>query len=57
MFITIFTYFVSIFFETKEWKRNLGIKYKGSHEDWWLYTDAEPYREFEVYENENRKDI
>lgn len=43
--------------ETKEWKRNLGIKYKGSHVDWWLYTDAEPYREFEVFENENRKDI
>ena len=42
--------------ETKEWKRNLGIKYKGSHVDWWLYTDAEPYREFEVFENENRKE-
>ena len=43
--------------ETKEWKRNLGIKYKGSHVDWWLYEDAEPYREFGVFENENRKDI
>lgn len=43
--------------ETREWKRNLGIKYKGSHVDWWLYTDAEPYKEFEVFENENRKDI
>lgn len=39
--------------ETKEWKRNLGIKYKGSHVDWWLYTDAEPYKEFEVLENES----
>lgn len=38
--------------ETKEWKRNLGIKYKGSHVDWWLYDDAEPYREFEVIEDE-----
>ncbi len=39
--------------ETREWKRNLGMKYKGSHVDWWLYTDAEPCREFEVIENEN----
>lgn len=21
--------------ETREWKRNLGIKYKRSHVDWW----------------------
>lgn len=21
--------------ETREWKRNLGIKYNGSHVDWW----------------------
>ena len=39
--------------ETKEWKRNLGIKYKGSHVDWWLYADAEPYIEFEVIDNEH----
>lgn len=39
--------------ETKEWKRELGIKYKGSHVDWWLYVDAEPYKEFEVIENGN----
>ena len=43
--------------ETWEWKRNLGIIYKWSHVEWWLYTDAEPYKEFEVFENENRKDI
>lgn len=39
--------------ETKEWKKNLGIKYKGSHVDWWLYMKAEPYKEFEVIENED----
>lgn len=39
--------------ETKEWKSNLGIRYKGSHVDWWLYVDAEPFKEFEVLENEN----
>lgn len=39
--------------ETKEWRKNLGIKYKGSHVDWWLYVNAEPFREFEVLENEN----
>lgn len=39
--------------ETKEWKRNLGIKYKGSHVDWWLYTGAEPFKEFEVLGNES----
>lgn len=39
--------------ETKEWKRKLGVKYRGSHVDWWLYTDAEPCKEFEVLENEN----
>ena len=33
--------------ETKEWKRNLGIKYRGSHVDWWLYENAEPWKEFE----------
>ena len=34
--------------ETKEWKKNLGIKkYKGSHVDWWLYENAEPWKEFE----------
>lgn len=38
--------------ETKEWKRNLGIKYKGSHVDWWLYKNAKPYREFEVMKGE-----
>lgn len=43
--------------ETREWKRNLGIKYKGSHVDWWLYVNAEPFKEFEVVENENRKNI
>ena len=39
--------------ETKEWKKNSGQKYKGSHVDWWLYESAEPFREFEVYNNEN----
>lgn len=33
--------------ETKEWKKNLGIKYRGSHVDWWLYENAEPWKEFE----------
>lgn len=33
--------------ETKEWKKNLGEKYRGSHVDWWLYEDAEPWQEFE----------
>ncbi|MGN1144503.1 MAG: hypothetical protein ACI4SU_08025, partial [Anaerovoracaceae bacterium] len=33
--------------ETKEWKKKLGIKYKGSHVDWWLYENAEPWKEFE----------
>lgn len=33
--------------ETKEWKAKLGIKYKGSHVDWWLYERAEPWEEFE----------
>lgn len=32
---------------TKEWKTKLGIKYKGSHVDWWLYEDSEPWNEFE----------
>ncbi len=39
--------------ETKEWKGKLGIKYRGSHVDWWLYIGAKPYMEFEVIENEN----
>ena len=39
--------------ETKEWKSKLGIKYRGSHVDWWLYIGAKPYMEFEVIENEN----
>lgn len=41
--------------ETKEWKRQLGIKkYKGSHVDWWLYDGAEPWKEFsEVNLNES----
>lgn len=39
--------------ETKEWKRRSGIKYKGSHVDWWLYINAEPWKEFEVTGNEN----
>ncbi len=40
--------------ETREWKKNLGEKkYKGSHVDWWLYEDAEPWKEFkEVTVNE-----
>lgn len=33
--------------ETKEWKKQLGIKYKGSHVDWWLYQNAQPWLEFE----------
>ncbi len=34
--------------ETKEWKKELGDKkYKGSHVDWWLYEDSEPWIEFE----------
>lgn len=32
--------------ETKEWKKKTGEKYKGSHVDWWLYEDAEPWKEF-----------
>ena len=38
--------------ETKEWKKNLNEKYRGSHVDWWLYEDAEPFKEFEVIESE-----
>ena len=39
--------------ETKEWKKKQGQKYKGSHVDWWLYEDAEPWIEFkEVTESE-----
>ena len=40
--------------ETKEWKKNLGEKkYKSSHVDWWLYENAEPWKEFnEVTINE-----
>lgn len=39
--------------ETREWKRNLGIKSKSSHVDWWLYENAEPWKEFnEVNYNE-----
>ena len=33
--------------ETKEWKKQLGMKYKGSHVDWWLYQNAQPWLEFE----------
>lgn len=33
--------------ETKEWKRNLGQKSKSSHVDWWLYENAEPWKEFD----------
>ena len=44
--------------ETKEWKRKLGVKYKGSHVDWWLYENAEPWKEFEeVIICESRNDI
>lgn len=44
--------------ETKEWKKNLGIKYKGSHVDWWLYENAEPWKEFEeVIVDECRNDF
>ena len=44
--------------ETKEWKRNLGIKYRGSHVDWWLYENAEPWKEFEeVILDEDREYI
>lgn len=44
--------------ETKEWKKKLGVKYKGSHVDWWLYENAEPWIEFEeVIGNECGKDI
>lgn len=32
--------------ETKEWKRSLGQKYKGSHVDWWLYKEATPWEYF-----------
>ena len=39
--------------ETKEWRKKQGQKYKGSHVDWWLYEDAEPWIEFkEVTESE-----
>lgn len=44
--------------ETKEWKRNLGIKCRGSHVDWWLYENAEPWKEFEeVILDEDREYI
>lgn len=44
--------------ETKEWKKKLGIKYKGSHVDWWLYENAEPWKEFEeVIIDESGKNI
>lgn len=33
-------------------EKNIGEKYKGSHVDWWLYEDAEPFKDFEVYNNE-----
>lgn len=39
--------------ETKEWKRYLNEKYKGSHVDWWLYEDSEPFKGFEVIESED----
>lgn len=39
--------------ETKEWKKMMGIKYKGSHVDWWLYEDARPYMGFEVINHDN----
>jgi len=39
--------------ETREWREKQGIKYKGSHVDWWLYEHAKPYLEFKVYENES----
>ncbi len=38
--------------ETKEWKKKLGEKYRGSHVDWWLYIGAEPWKEFEVIKDE-----
>lgn len=44
--------------ETKEWKKKLGIKYRGSHVDWWLYENAEPWKEFEeVISDECGKNI
>lgn len=44
--------------ETKEWRKKLGIKYKGSHVDWWLYENAEPWTEFkEVIVDECGNDI
>lgn len=39
--------------ETKEWKKSMGIRYKGSHVDWWLYANAKPYEAFEVINNEH----
>lgn len=42
---------------TKEWKKRLGIKYKGgSHVDWWLYEGATPWKDFtEVKPDEYRE--
>ena len=37
--------------ETKVWMKMTGKKYRGSHVDWWLYKDAEPWIEFEVMES------
>lgn len=39
--------------ETKEWKKRQGLKYRGSHVDWWLYEGSQPWIEFkEVTEHE-----
>ncbi|MFQ6794590.1 hypothetical protein [Thomasclavelia sp.] len=40
--------------ETRIWKKHLGIKYRGSHVDWWLFTKAKPWEHFkEVKNNEH----
>lgn len=42
--------------ETKEWKEKLGIKYKSSHVDWWLYENARPWEEFEEVKSDECSD-
>lgn len=39
--------------ETQKWKKALGQRYKGSHVDWWLYDNAEPWIYFREFEEVN----
>ena len=42
--------------ETKEWKKMNGEKSKSSHVDYWLYEDAEPWLDFQMYNTEQQKE-